>query len=267
MTDPRMLVVLPLRGRRELTARCLETFAATTDAAGLLAVIDDDDTATYDGLEYPPGTQVQVIPRKPLAAKINHVTVPQATSYEAIIIVGNDHTFDTPAWDTILLDALDQIGGSGIVYPDDKRRRDNAEISLISTDIIAALGWFCEPTLKHYWADNVISDIGRHAGCLRYCPEAVVEHHHYSIDPGTPFDAVYAYGEAFGSQDFQAYQAWRRDRMRGDVETVKKVLAAKGAGFKLTMTRGANGRSAGHGTHEGPAGTVRQAAGIAPGNH
>jgi hypothetical protein len=239
MSDPRMLVVLPLRGRRELTARCLKTFADTTDAAGLLAVIDDDDEATYDGLEYPPGTQVQVIPRKPLAAKINQVAVPLAASYEAIIVVGNDHTFDTPHWDTILLDALDGIGGSGIVYPDDKRRHDNAEISLISSDIIRALGWFCEPTLKHYWAGNVISDIGRHAGCLRYCPEAVIEHHHYSRDPATPFDETYAYGESFGPQDFQAYQEWRRTRMADDVETVKKVLAAKGAGFKLTM-RGAD---------------------------
>jgi len=266
MTDPRMLVVLPLRGRRELTARCLETFAATTDTAALLAVIDDDDTATYDGLEYPPGTQVQVIPRMPLAAKINHVTVPLAARYDAIIIVGNDHTFDTPHWDTILLGAMDGIGGSGIVYPDDKRRHDNAEISLISTDIIQALGWFCEPTLHHYWADNVISDIGRHAGCLLYCPEAVVEHHHYSRDPSTPFDETYAYGESFGTQDYQAYQAWRRTRMRDDVETVKKVLAAKGAGFKLTM-RGASERSAGHGADAGPAGAVRQAAGVVPGDH
>jgi hypothetical protein len=29
--------------------------------------------------------------------------------------------------------------------------------------------------------------------------------------------------------------------MKDDVETVKKVLAAKGAGYKLTFARGANG--------------------------
>ena len=261
-----MLVVLPARGRRELTARCIATFAATTDTASLLVVIDDDDTATYDGLEYPPGTMVQVIPRTWLAAKINQVTAVQASRYEAIIIVGNDHTFQAEHWDTAMMARLGRMGGSGIVYPDDKRRTDIGEITLISTDIIGALGWFSHPTLKHYYADNIIADIGRAAHCYEFCPEAVITHHHHSVDPATPYDEVYAYGESFGGRDFHAYQAWRRGGMRDDVETVKKVLAAKGAGYKLTM-RGANGGSAGHGTDEGPAGTVRQAAGVVPGDH
>lgn len=267
MTDTagKILVVLPTRGRRELLARCVQTFTDTTDSADLLVVIDDDDEATYEGLEFPPGVRTQVIPRLCLAAKNNRIALAEAPSYRAVIIVGNDHTFDTPGWDTALLAGLDAMGGSGIVYPDTVRRRDIGEISLISSDIILALGWFCEPSLRHYWADNVIADLGQAAGCYRYCPQAVIAHHHHSVDPETPHDEVYRYGEAFGAADSYAYQAWRRDRMKNDVETVKKVLAAKGAGYRLTL-RGANG-SAGHGADEGPAGAVRQAAGVVPGDH
>ena len=266
MTDPDgILVVLPTRGRRRLLARCVDTFAATAESADMLIVMDDDDPS-YEGMEFPPRVRTETIPRMTLAPKNNHAAVKEAPFYRAVIVVGDDHTFDTLHWDRIFLAALDDIGGSGIVYPDDVRRRDNAEISLISSDIITALGWFCLPTLKHYWADNVISDLGRHAGCLRYCPEAVIEHHHYSVDPETPFDATYEYGESFGTADFQAYQAWRRGPMKDDVDTVKKVLAARGAGYKLTFARGANGESAGHGSDQAT-GAVRQAAGIAQGDH
>ena len=240
MTDPagKILVVLPTRGRRELLARCVKTFTETTDTADLLVVIDDDDEGTYEGLEFPPGVRTQVIPRLPLAAKNNRIAVAEAPSYRAVIIVGNDQTFDTRHWDTILTAELDRMGGSGIVYPDTKRRRDIGEICLISSDIILALGWFSEPSLKHYWADNVIDDIGRAAGCLKFCPDAVIEHHHYSVDPGTPYDAVYRYGESHGGHDAQAYRAWRQDRMDADVATVRKLLASKGLGFTLTLKTG-----------------------------
>jgi hypothetical protein len=198
----------------------------------MLLVTDDDDTS-YDRLHWPLGVRTCIIPRLHLAAKINQISLEQAPYYTAIFPVGDDHTFDTPHWDTIMMAELEKLGGTGIVCPDDKRRADIGEISMISSDIILALGWFSHPSLKHYWADNVVNDIGRHAKCIRYCSDVVIEHHHYSVDARTPHDDTYKYGESFGAEDAQAYQTWRHEKMDADVAIVQKLLRTKK--FKIKM--------------------------------
>lgn len=228
-----LLVLLPVRHRRDLAIRCAASFAETAADAELLVISDSDDDS-YDGIAWPGRVRQMVMAGwMPYVPKINTAAMELASRYKALFAIGDDCVFVTPEWDRILMSALADMGGTGIVYPQNHRRNDVPEQWCTSTDIVQALGWFANPVLSHYFTDNTLADIGVAARCIRFCPDAVVEHRHYEVDPAAARDGIYAgCEELFGARDKAAYQAWRRDQMAADVATVRKVA---GTGFKLTL--------------------------------
>lgn len=223
-----LLVVVPTRGRRVLLERFLEAWSATVavmDGTDLMVVTDDDDQDTYEGLELPPRASVTVLPRMWLGPKLNAVCVPAAERYKAVGFLADDCVPQAPGWDLMLTRAL---GTPGIAYPEDRRRDDIPEHPFISSEIITALGWFFEPALAHYYADHVLADLGRTAGCLRYVPDAVVAHLHYHVrGTGAERDRTYAEAERNGTADYFAYQAWRTARMAADAAMVRAVSGTR----------------------------------------
>lgn len=221
-----LLVFVPTRHRPDGFRRCADSFRETVAGdVDLLAITDDDDDS-YSDL----GDGAVIVQRDRLSAAVNKVVVPLSSEYRALMLVSDDQVFVTPGWDKILLNALDELGGTGMVYPDDKRRADIPELILISSDIVQALGWFMEPSMAHFYVDNAWADIGRHAQCLRFCPDAVIRHDHYSVCSDIPHDAVYQEAEtAHGENDRQAYLVWRREKMDADVAKVMKLLRKKRA--------------------------------------
>ena len=221
-----LLVLLPTRGRRELATACAESFAKTASDAEMLLITDIDDSS-YDGIFWPRNVRTCIIPRLPLSGKLNQIALEQVAHYKALFFVGDDCVFETPGWDSIMMDCLENLGDTGILYADDKRRDDVPEHWLVSSDIILTLGWFSEPSLKHYWTDNVWGDIGRHTGILKLCSDAVIRHRHYQADSTASYDETYRLAEASGTEDAQAYQVWRHDKMDADVAAVQKLLRSK----------------------------------------
>lgn len=222
-----LLVLLPARGRRENAIRCTASFAEKTADAEMLFIHDVDDNS-YDGIILPEGVRGHMmLDWLPLGAKLNAVAHEQAPDYKALFFVGDDCVFETQDWDRIMMAELEAMGGTGILYPENGRRNDIPEHWLVSTDIVRALGWFAQPTLRHYYNDNTWADIGRHAGCLKLCSSVLIPHHHYSVTSSTAYDTVYQQTERYGSEDAQAYQAWRHDKMDTDVAKVQKLLRKK----------------------------------------
>ena len=88
----------------------------------------------------------------------------------------------------------------------------------MSSDIVRALGWMAEPSLKHFYIDHVWADLGRGIGCLRHL--RAVKADHLKKDDQTAKDN----GEALAA-DRDAYWAWRRDRMAGDIAAILKLRA------------------------------------------
>ncbi len=220
----RLLVLLPTRSRRELALKCAKSFTDTAAGAEMLVITDLDDRS-YDGACWPESVKECAIPRLSLSGKLNQIAREQAPRYDAVMFTGDDHVFQTPRWDSTMMGKLAEMGGSGILYPDDKRRTDLPEIWLVSSDIIMALGYFAEPSCRHYYLDNIWADIGRHTGLLRFCPEVVIQHCHYSVHPEALRDSLYRETEeSHGSADAQAYQIWRHNKMDEDVATVKGLL-------------------------------------------
>jgi hypothetical protein len=226
LTDTSLLVMVPTRGRRAQCERLLASFAETASPGTDLLVITDGDDTAYDGTDWGDAVQVVLEPREYLTGKLNKTALTMAGAYDVLMWVGDDHVFRTPGWDAAMLAVLDDMGGHGWVYPDDKRRSDVPEIWMCSASVVRELGWFANPVLSHYFIDNSIAELGKRAGLIRWCPQAVIEHLHYTVCPETVRDQVYLDTEnAFSRTDLDAFHQWQAGQLPWDVARLRRAFS------------------------------------------
>ena len=227
-----LLVVVPSRGRPDRLAAMLDACLSLSEAATDIAVAtDDDDPAhgAYAALRKPEG-HGQVWwhdgPRNTVAGWTNHVAVPWAPYYRAVASLSDDHMPRTPGWDRLLLEAIERMGGTGVSYGNDLLQGEIlCTAAVVSSDIVSALGWMAEPSMRHYRIDNVWKELGEGAGCLAYLPGVVVEHMHPGAGKAI-FDGTYAEEFPRSPEDDAAWELWRAQRKTADVAAVA-ALARK----------------------------------------
>ena len=220
---PTLLVMVPTRGRRERCETLLASFRDTTDNADLLFITDEDDQDTYAGMDWGGAEHAVSSPKGTLSEILNRTAMACADAYDVLMFTGDDHVFATPHWDTIMLATLGEMGGHGWVYPDDKRRHDVPEIWMCTSDVVKTLGWFSPPAMAHFYIDNGIGEIAKRAGLIRWCPEAVIEHQHYSTHPDVEHDATYRDAEAaHGQPDLAAFEEWRSLVLPNEVALLRR---------------------------------------------
>ncbi len=219
--------MVPTRGRRAQCERLLAAFTATATCADLLFVLDGDDQDTYADFDY--GETVNVAsavlePREYLTGKLNKTAMAMADLYPVLAWLGDDCVPVTPGWDALMLATLEKdLDGHGWVYPDDKRRNDVPEHWMCSSDVVKALGWFAPPHVQHFYCDNSIAELGKRSGMIRWCPQAVVEHLHYSVCAETEHDALYqSTEEKFGESDLKAFHEWRSSQLANEVSVLRR---------------------------------------------
>jgi hypothetical protein len=138
-----LLVMVPTRWRRENVERQVKSFTENTSNADIIYIIDDDDQDTYEDIDWGIASHTVFYTggeRVGTTKKVNHVSASRLEDYDAFMYIGDDHLFSTPKWDEILLGKIEEMGGTGMAYGDDKRRIDIPEMIAISADIIKALG-------------------------------------------------------------------------------------------------------------------------------
>jgi hypothetical protein len=218
-----LLVIVPTRGRRANCERLLKSFRETASpGTDILVISDPDDQETYAGMDWGDALHAVMEPRGTYIEKLNHGQEALAGSYGAYMCLGDSNVF-TPGWDTILLKALEDMGGHGWVYPENGRRRDVPEHWLASASVISALGWFAPPYVKMYYGDNIVGDLGKRSGLIRYVPEAVIEHRHYTVDPETQRDETYKTAEdTYGEPDLKAFHGYRAAQLANDVSVLRR---------------------------------------------
>lgn len=245
-----LLVIVPSRGRpdrlREMLTAARDLSAADTSFA---VACDNDDVGGYIGLrgEYgdDPRIRWHTGPRDTLSGWTNKLALRYASRYRALASFGDDHIPRTDGWDEALLDAIAAMGGSGFAYPDDRRRSDIPEAVVISSAIIRALGWMCLPAVAHFYCDDAWADLGNGAGCIRYCPDVVIEHVHYLTHPGLAGrDATYADAEEGLAADEQAYLRWRSSGMASDIARIRALRDKPGREASGTVTADCTGACA-----------------------
>lgn len=236
MKGPDLVVLVPSRGRPANVDRLVRACALTCQAdTRLHFAFDLDDPCLQQNIKAA-GRHVYVTgPRDHLSGWTNklmaRLTGPLGADGArygsmpgALASIGDDMIPVTDGWDAQLLDALAKIGG-GFVYPNDQRRDDIPEAVIVTTAIVTALGWFCQPTLTHWFVDCVWRDLGHGTGHLGYCRDVIVRHDHPSMT-GEPGDATYTEAATQYGADLNAYQRWRLRRMATDITAVRRVLAA-----------------------------------------
>jgi len=219
--------MVPTRGRRVQCERLLESFAATATCADLLFILDVDDQGTYEGVDWGAASVAVLDPRDYLTGKLNTTAMAMADLYPVLMWLGDDCVCATPGWDKLMLATLEDLGGTGWVYPDDKRRNDVPEHWMCSSDVVKALGWFANPQLGHFYIDNSVAELGKRAGLIRWCPQAVIEHRHYSVAKDTERDETYRSTEdTFGASDLKAFQEWRGGTLKNEVSVLRRQFSA-----------------------------------------
>lgn len=218
--SPSLLAFVPTRERRTQCETLLESFSKTADDADILFLIDEDDADAYADLEAPQA----VMSPKPssLTEVINNAAMTAALAYDALLLIGDDHVFVTPHWDTIMLDILADMGGTGMVHPYDKLHPGIPGVIMISSDIVRELGHFAEPSLGHFYLNSTWAELGKRSALLRPAP-AEVEHRHYSTHPDVERDKTYREAEdTWSNPDAAAYQQWRNGALAMQVALLRR---------------------------------------------
>lgn len=222
-----LLVIVPSRGRPQNIARLLDAVHDTARMRTHVHVAVDDDDPELERYRYvmkqagEDGDVLTTGPRKGLCAWTNEIAVVQAGRYPFLASLGDDHVPHTPGWDKALLRAIADMGGTGYAYPWDGTREDIPEAVVMSSDIVAALGWMCLPGLSHWYVDNVWADLGRGAGCIRHLRAVKVEHAWKGDQTSKESSEALA-------ADRDAYYAWRRsERLAQDTGTVLSLRESR----------------------------------------
>lgn len=179
---PRMLVIVPTRGRPENVARLEQAIKDTwTTRADFLYVVDHDDPKAEEYVRMGLNRLIVIHDRLRLGGTLNWAARKYTELYDAIGFLGDDHLPRTEAWDLRVLQALDVETGQAprVVYGNDLLQGVNLPTAVfMHSRIIQALGYMVPPGMVHLYLDNFWKELGEALDGLVYLPEVVIEHMH-----------------------------------------------------------------------------------------
>lgn len=223
-----LAILVPSRGRPENVARLTERCAETCQTDYQLCWAFDDDDPTLDESKRAAGHgYIWTGPRDGLGGWTNKMWHELEHDFRYFMSMGDDHFPVTHGWDKLMVAALEAHGG-GFAYcwnGHHQEIRNFPEMCMISAPVLSALGWVCEPTMKHYCVDVVWMELGDAAECLYYLPDVNIQHRHWMFpeDPG-PRDDTYWEAQERGHEDVQAHTVWKAERLAADAAKVKEAL-------------------------------------------
>jgi hypothetical protein len=219
-----LLVITPTRGRPAEATRLRDAIRATATADTQIVLgVDEDQMDLYHGISAGDCWMITA-PRMNCAKWSNRLAqFGLAGEFTYLASVSDDQVPETPGWDSLLIAAIEDMGGTGIAYGNDGLMGQNLPTSwVMSADIVQALGWMYCPPMTRLFCDNVIKDLGEQAGCLAYLPDVVIRHLHWTSGL-SPKDQTAIDGEGAWAHDEKAYHEWQAGRMAGDVAKIKNL--------------------------------------------
>jgi hypothetical protein len=219
-----LLVITPTRGRLAGVTRLRDAIRATSTTDIQLVIGVDDDDHSYDGASLDCWTYTG--PRANCAEWTNRIASAACGDFRFLASLSDDHLPVTHGWDSRLIAAIDDMGGTGIAYGNDLLQGKNLPTApVMSSGIVHALGWMFCPPMTRLYCDNVWKDLGEMTGCLSYQPDVVIRHLHYTAGLG-PRDQTAIDGESAWAHDEAAYHAWRQDGMAADADKIRRLREA-----------------------------------------
>lgn len=207
MTEQKLLIVVPSRGRPKNVERLRKALVDTlTTDATVVVCLDDDDAWQYP--VYADWAYL-VEPRMRLAAWVNFAVDRYRAGHTHMILLGDDVVPETVGWDERLLAALSDVN-FGISYGDDGIQHENLPThAVVSLTMYDVLGWVALPLVKHLYLDNVWKVLAEFTGTLRYLPDVKLTHMHRNLGLAED-DLVYreANDSPQANADRAAFAAW-----------------------------------------------------------
>lgn len=220
-----LVVLVPSRARPQNIQRLLQAWTSTSAQASLVIYVDDDDPEieSYRALLSDPYTSLVIGPRRGLNATINWLATRLVDTYAYMGFMGDDHLPRTARWDQLIVAELEKLG-TGIVYGNDLLQGGAIPTAVFMTsDIPRALGYFSPPELTHMYLDNSWLEWGRGINRIKYLPNVVIEHMHWSVGKAQ-HDASYGETGPLMGPDQVVFDQYMKERFADDLAKLKELL-------------------------------------------
>jgi len=223
----KLLVIVPTRGRPKMLKKFIQSFEKTASRdTTVLFYLDDNDPELQRYRQHIKPYPYMIGKQKTITEIFNGIATESFPDMDYYMPCNDDFIFHTKNWDLKLMDVIKKNTGSGIAFGDDKIQGQNmCTTSVISGDIVRAVGYLQMPSLTHLCGDNVWYTIGRGINRLYYLPEVVIEHNHF-MNEKVEKDKIYEYtnSQSMYDRDGAALKRWVKDSAKNDVSKIMKVL-------------------------------------------
>lgn len=200
---------LPSKGRPHNLKRFFEAYHTTrASSPGLVLVNETDATlSAYRDILFPPQWELVVHPGNTgVWERINHYTMNNQND-NWFGNIQDDCLPETPEWDRLLIEEARRdglaFGSDGIL---NGQWANNWVVGgSLQREIIREFGGMMLPGLTCLFGDNFYSEYARRRGVLRYRPDIIMAHLHFS-NGKAPFDKTYE--KTNYENDRKVFEAW-----------------------------------------------------------
>jgi hypothetical protein len=165
----------------------------------------------------------EIGPHKHLCRVDNYASTILYPGLEYYHEVNDDHIFRESGWDIEMQRIIMNNNGWGIVSGEGREHLPTA--SMMSGNIIEALGYWFPTDFEHHSCDLYIQDIGNECGILLYPKKTLIEHMHFAWGKSKR-DMVYDWVYSPPQVDIgtMAYKKWCAIDKAGDILKIKNSM-------------------------------------------
>jgi len=221
------MILLPSRARPHKLARFFEAYAETRASEPGLLMLEERDVDSYKEVKLPDTWATVVVPESLVAKKFNDAATIYAPNEDFYFICADDLVPITEGWDRKL---KEYSCGYYVTYGNDLIQGHKIPTHpCVPGGWVRELGYLANPIVGHFYFDNMIRDVCEPNNLLRYCPDIILRHEHFTIT-GDFDQACHERGST--DNDRIIYEIWRDSQMRSDIDKAKMFAYRHEAEFR-----------------------------------
>lgn len=199
--------LLPSRGRPTSIPRFFKAWRDTEASTPGILCLDEDDAPKYEGVldDLPDTWQVSIKPRFASLGLNTNEYFWQYRQEPWYGLLADDAVPVSKHWDLKLIEAAGNDGLS-CCWDGINNGTNLGSSPCIAGNFARRLGWIIYPGLARIYGDNILFELAQKQGVLRYLPDVIVEHWHFS-NGKSPMDETYRKTGA-GNDQF-IYETWK----------------------------------------------------------